>query len=327
MEQVRLGGSNLMISRLGFGCAALSGYDYGPIDEAEAVKAIQLAYDLGVTLFDTADVYGFGRSEELLSKALGNARSKVVIATKGGVAWDARGRTRRDVSPRHLRQALDASLARLKVDAAPLYQVHWLDDRTPIGDVMETLLSFQTAGKVAHLGICNVAPDELTAAQAKARVETLQVPMSLIERGSRTGMASAARTYGMATLVYNVLGQGLLAGATPDPARLHPTDLRLRSRLFQSASYKRGRRVYEQLALEAEVHGRSPAQMAIRWVLEQQNVTAALVGAKTRRQMEENAGALSWQIDPSALRRLDGLAAERAAGASARCATPRPSPE
>lgn len=314
MDQVRLGRSELVVSRLGFGCAALSGYDYGPIDEAEAIRAIRRAHDLDVTLFDTADVYGFGRSEELLSEALGNARDKVVVATKGGIAWDARGRTRRDASPRHLRDALDASLARLKLEAVSLYQVHWLDDRTPLGDVVETLSSFQREGKVVHAGICNVGPEDLSVAQAHGRLECLQLPLSLVEREHGDGLEAAARIHGMGTLAYNVLGQGLLTGATPDPATLHSSDLRFRSHLFQQPAYTHGRRAYEQLTEEAEALARSPAQLAIRWVLEQEHVTAALVGAKTRRQVEDNAGAVGWSIDRATLRRLDGLGPRVAGG-------------
>ncbi len=310
MDYAALGRSNLMVSRLGFGCAALSGHDYGPIDEVEAAKAIQRAYDLGFTLFDTADVYGFGRSEQLLSEALGDRRHDVVIATKGGIAWDARGRTRRDVSPSHLRDALDASLARLKVEAVSLYQVHWLDGRTPIGDVMGELSSLQQAGKVKHLGICNVGGEELSAAQAHGRLEAFQLPLSLVERGHRPSLAAATHAHGVGTLAYNVLGQGLLAGATPDPNRLHPSDLRFRSRLFQSPTYEQGRRVYEQLIREARVNGRSAAQMAIRWVLEQEPVTVALVGAKTCRQVEDNAGALGWSLDDTVLRRLESMPLE-----------------
>ncbi len=300
----------------------MSGHDYGPIDEAEAIKAIQRAHDLDFSLFDTADVYGFGQSERLLSQALGSLRHDVIIATKGGIAWDARGRTRRDVSPSHLRAALDASLDRLKVEAISLYQVHWLDGRTPIGDVMETLLSLQQAGKVEHLGICNVGSSDLSAAQAYGPVEVLQLPFSLLERDHRPRLAAAAGTHGIGTLVYNVLGQGLLAGATPDPTRLHPSDLRFRSHLFQSGAYAQGRRVYERLIDEAKLSGRSPAQMAIRWAVEQEAVTVALVGAKTVRQVEDNAGALGWSIDPDALRRLGNLRPARRAAQSAPPARP-----
>jgi aryl-alcohol dehydrogenase-like predicted oxidoreductase len=307
-----------MVSRLGFGCAALSGYDYGPIDEGEAVRAIRRAYDLGVNLFDTADVYGFGRAEKLLRNALGKRRHDVVIATKGGMAWDEGGRTRRDTSPGHLRGAVEASLVRLGVDAVSLFQVHWLDGRTPIGDTIEALTELRQAGKIRHLGMCNVGSDEVATAQQHGRVESLQLPLSLLERQHRPTLDDAQGTHGMATLAYNVLGQGLLAGATPDRTRLAASDLRFRSPLFQPGTYDASRRAHGRVTAEATLIGRSPAQVAIRWVLDQPGVTAALVGAKTRVQVEDNAGALGWTSDPDSLRRLSEPAPDSPSGGDGR---------
>ena len=132
MDYATMGSTGLQVSRLGFGCAAMGGYDYGPVDDRDSIESVRRALDLGITFFDTADVYGLGHAEHVLGRALGKNRHDVVVATKFGKAWDAKGRVSRDTSPRRLVRAVEASLQRMDLDCITLYQIHWLDEQTPL---------------------------------------------------------------------------------------------------------------------------------------------------------------------------------------------------
>ena len=155
MEYVKFGSTPLTISRIGVGCAAIGGYDYGKVDDRESVTAIRKAFDLGITFFDTADVYGFGHAEEILAQALGKHRAEVIVATKFGVSWEGKGRTTRDISAARVVEALEGSLRRLKLECIPLYQIHWHDFRTSLEETMQALKRCQEAGKVRFVGCCN----------------------------------------------------------------------------------------------------------------------------------------------------------------------------
>jgi aryl-alcohol dehydrogenase-like predicted oxidoreductase len=143
MEYLQLASSGLKISRIGFGCAAISGYDYGKVDDRESIDAIRKAWEAGVNLFDTSDVYGFGHVEEILAKALGNDRHEAIITTKFGINWDQSGKTFKDCSVKRMTWALEDSLRRLQVDCIPIYMVHWHDGVTPLPEIMEALGEFQ----------------------------------------------------------------------------------------------------------------------------------------------------------------------------------------
>ena len=145
----------MTVSRLAFGCWAMGGHGYGTVDDAESIAAVKKALELGINFFDTADVYGFGHSERILSEALDSRRHDVVIATKFGVSWDDSGKTRKDCSPKRLVEALEGSLRRLRVECIPLYQIHWHDGITPVPDLMETLLRCREAGKIRYIGCSN----------------------------------------------------------------------------------------------------------------------------------------------------------------------------
>ena len=229
MERVRFGRTDFAVSRVGFGCAAIGGYDYGPTGDRESLAAIRRALELGVNFFDTSDVYGLGHSEEILAAGLGEDRNKVVVATKFGVKWDARGRTERDISPRYAAEAIEASLGRLKLERIPVYQVHWPDGKTPIGDTLAALKRFQEAGKIGCIGVCNFAPEQVREAQRASRIESLQLPYSLVEPERGEEVHSAVEEFDLAFLPYSPLGQGLLTGRYGPGSKFAGTDLRARS--------------------------------------------------------------------------------------------------
>jgi len=303
-----LGRSAVQVSRLGFGCAAIGGYDYGEVDDRESLAAVRRAAELGITLFDTADVYGFGHAEGVLARGLGALRAGVTIATKVGVAWDEQGNRRRDLSAGWVRRALEGSLRRLGVDQIGLYQLHWLDGVTPLHETLEALERAREAGQVGLLGICNVTGEQLAAAQAIARFETVQLPFSLLDTTHLPVVDEAFERHGMTMLAYNVLGQGLLAGRYNSGSAFRGTDLRARSESFQGEALATALKRVALVRRVAEACGRSPAQVALRWVVERLPGAVALAGAKRPGQVEENVGAMGWQLPPEARHALDELA-------------------
>lgn len=306
----------MLVSRLGFGCAAMGGYDYGPVDDRESTSAVHRALDCGVNFFDTADVYGFGHAEDVLRRALGSRRHDVVIATKFGIAWDDQGRTRRDSSPKWLQRALEDSLRRLGIDRVPLYQVHWPDEHTPIAETLEALIKFQRAGKIGLIGLCNVSAAFVAEAQQLARIETIQLPYSVLDRERESDFVECRRRHGMGVLTYDSLGHGLLAGKYGSTTQFIGTDLRNRSEKFRGAALESGLAAVERIQAVGAHYDRSPAQVAIRWVLQTLPNAVVLAGVKRASQMGENAGAFGWTVSDN-----DLLALSAAAGVERECAS------
>jgi aryl-alcohol dehydrogenase-like predicted oxidoreductase len=306
LEYAQLGSSDLLISRVGFGCAVMGGWDYGSSSDAESVAAVHAALDVGVNFFDTADVYGLGHSEEVLSKALGSRQHDVVVATKFGVKWDAQGRTVRDSSPARIVKAVEGSLRRLKTDCISLYQVHWPDTSTPIEDTMEALDKCRVQGKIKHIGCCNFPSELIAAAQAVGRVESLQVPYNLGQLEMETLITTNAQRFTMGALCYNPLAQGLFTGKFTRESVFPKYDLRSRSALFQGDEFDLNLATVERLRKIGESYGKSPCQVAIRWVLENPAVTSALSGIRTVAQALENIGGVGWRMDTEASAFLRG---------------------
>lgn len=301
MKYVRLGQSDLQISRIGFGCAAMSGYYYGKVQDDESVAAVHRALELGVNFFDTADVYGLGHAEEVLSKALGKRRSDVIIATKFGVRWNEQGETTRDVSAQWAEQAVEGSLRRLKLDCIPLFQIHWPDGKTPLPETLNALEKCRQNGKIRHIGCCNFSLQMVEEAQAHCRIESLQVPFSLAQRDYETAIGVAHDKHQMAVLAYNVLAQGLFSGKYERESRFEGTDLRQKSALFQGQNFEANLTILDKLRAASERHGRTPSQAAIAWTLHQPAVACALTGIKKPRQIEDNAQAADWNLSAEEL--------------------------
>lgn len=292
MDYVKLGKTNLKISRIGMGCWAIGGHGYGVVDDEQSIQTIRKAIELGVNFFDTADVYGFGHSEEILSRALGPQVKEVVIATKFGVAWDDQGRTFKDCSPERAQKALEDSLRRLKIDSIPLYQIHWYDDKSGLASVMETLLACQKAGKIQHIGCSNFSSTNLDAAVASGRLESYQCEYNFLQRKYESEMTRCSQELNMSVLAYRVLGRGLFSGKYDQDTKFGQNDTRDKDREFHGDRLKEGLRVVEAFQLTGKHFAKTPAQMAIRWVLGRPWVNSAIVGAKTPKQISENVEAL-----------------------------------
>ncbi|MEO7966931.1 MAG: aldo/keto reductase [Gemmatimonadaceae bacterium] len=304
MQYIELGRTGIVVSRIAFGCAAIGGYDYGNADDDESAYAVRAALEAGITLFDTADVYGFGRAEEVLGRALASDRANVAIATKCGVRWDASGRTTRDSSPEYLTQAVDASLRRLGVEQITLAQLHWPDVNTPIEESIGALERCRERGKVRVIGCCNFPIELIDEAQRHGRLDSQQLPLSLGERAGASNVRECATRFGMGVLCYNTLAQGLFSGKFTPNATFANEDLRSRSALFAGRNRDDNFVLLERLRDVAVAEVGTTSQVAVRWVLDQPGVTCAIVGARSAHQVIENAGAARVVISAVAMQHL-----------------------
>jgi aryl-alcohol dehydrogenase-like predicted oxidoreductase len=296
MEYRLFGETQLSISRIGFGCGPASGYDYGPVDQAEWSAAVRLALDRGVNFFDVADVYGFGRAEELLAHALGEKRRDVVIATKCGLAWDAAGGVRRDLSRQSVLGALEGSLRRLRLDSIPLYQIHWPDPAVPIEDALETLARCRDAGKIQFLGVGNLSLDALKRAHSVRRFESQQIAFNLLSREPEQEIFSWCQSVNVSNIAHSGLARGFLAGRHSAGTAFHGTDTRRNSPYFSLRGQTEKTELLtaiRKVSLETE---KPLPSVAIRWILDHPQITSVLVGIKNPKQVEENLEAVDWRL-------------------------------
>lgn len=297
MEYIAL--ADLKISRIIFGCESLGGTDWGKVDVPAVQAAVAHAWDRGVTAFDVADVYGLGRAESALTEALGPRRHDAVIITKFGVNWRAgkdgsRAETFRDASPAHAKEAAENSLRRLKIDCIPLYLVHWPDPRTPLEETIGALEELKAAGKIRHYGLSN-----FPAAQIRGGPAAAELAYSLISNGAaEKELLAACRKQGLATLAYGVLAQGLLTGKYGADANFGADDRRHRLGQFQQAAWEKNGPLLARLRATAEKYGKTMAQVAIRWTLDNPDLSCAIVGAKSACQVDANLGAMGWRLTP-----------------------------
>ncbi|MDB5986067.1 MAG: aldo/keto reductase [Nevskia sp.] len=309
METITLGNSAIIGSRIGLGTWAIGGWMWGGTDEAQAIATIHSALARGITLIDTAPVYGFGTSESIVGKALQTAgrRQHAVIATKAGLEWSS-GRPRRDSRPLRLRQELEDSLRRLQTDYIDLYQIHWPDPLVPIEEVATELLRMHRAGKIRAIGVSNFSPAQMEAFRAVAPLHTVQPPYNLFERGIDADVLPYASDKGLTVLAYGALCRGLLSGRITTDSKFAGDDLRQSDPKFADARL-RSRYVSAVGALDAlarERCGRGVLSLAVRWVLDR-GPTIALWGARRSDQLEAIDGALGWQLDAQTMRDIDGI--------------------
>jgi myo-inositol catabolism protein IolS len=311
MEYTALGSTDLSISRISFGCWAIGGHGYGKIDDRESIRAIRKALDLGINLFDTADVYGFGHSEEILGKALGKDRQQVVIATKFGVAWDSTGRVYRDCSAKRINEALEGSLRRLKIDCIPLYQIHWHDGKTSIEEIMTTLENCQKSGKIRYIGCSNFSIKLIQEACKTKKIESNQMLYNLVNRDLEMDMAKCAQVLKISNLTYSVLARGLFSGKYDLYSQFGSNDTRKQDKDFRGKRLKTNLKIIDKLKETAIYYDKTPLQVAIRWVLDNPYVASAIVGIKTIGQLEENTGAVGWKLKSTDRNTLSSLTKQR----------------
>jgi len=303
MEYTALGKSDLKVSTLGLGTwqYGTEGWGFGAdFTEEEALATIDRALELGINLLDTAEVYGDGRSEEIVGKAIKGRRDEVILATK--------------VLPRHLRtgdliRACDESLRRLGIDRIDLYQIHAAEPYVPLAESMSALEKLINQGKVRYVGVSNFSVPLLRAAQEAfpGKIVSNQVRYNLLQRDIETEILPYCREHGITVIAYSPLAQGLLTGKY-DRDHLPADKIRGRNPLFREENLSHAFPVIEILREIATAHSVTAAQAALRWVT-QQNGVIAIPGAKRPKQVQENAGALDWSLSPDELSHLDTASA------------------
>jgi aryl-alcohol dehydrogenase-like predicted oxidoreductase len=299
MEFGRIGSTDCIVSRLGFGCGAASNYDYGLLDEAAWIDGVGAALDAGVNFFDVADIYGFGHAENLLSRGLGSKRREVIIATKGGLRWDDNGRVSRDASPKWIVRALEDSLRRLRLDEIPLYQLHWPDPQTPVEKTLDALTRCQKQGKIRFIGLSNFSLADMQRLRGKHRIDSLQVPYNLLCRDIEKGILSWCHITQTSVFAHTGLARGLLAGRRALGSAFEANDTRNRSPYFSDHGRVQKQSLLSTLQLMSERTGHSVPSISLRWILDEPRVSAVLVGIKNRQQLNENVAALDWSLTSS----------------------------
>jgi aryl-alcohol dehydrogenase-like predicted oxidoreductase len=302
MNQTILQQAGLQLSSLALGCEPLGGTDWGTTDIAQLQAAVRCAWDNGIKVFDTADVYGLGRSESELSKALGAQRHDAVIVTKFGVRWfepkdGERADVVKDNSVKYLQSALEASLKRLRVEAIPIYLIHWPDGITPVEETIEALEQCRKAGKIISYGLSNFEWQGCQSVVQEYPVAVFEGKYNLLEQTDGNSLFRKLSDAGVAILSYGPLAQGLLTGKYNKNTHFSQDDRRHRIPLFCKDAWRRNTRVLDVLRNAAQHYDCTLAQVALRWIIEQEIVTSIVVGAKNPAQVEGNLGALCWQMD------------------------------
>ena len=318
MQTRRLGTSDLSITPIGFGAWAIGGpgyaFGWGPQDDHDSIAAIHCALDLGINWIDTAAGYGLGHSEEVVARALrSRARSKrPYVFTKGSLVWDEKGEIHHSLKAASLRREVEASLKRLETDRIDLYQIHW--PAFPPGnphapDIEEgwtALADMQHAGKLRHIGVSNFNVAELERIGRIAKPASLQPPYSLIVRNVEKEILPYCLSRKIGVIVYSPMQSGLLTGAMTREriAALPQDDWRRHSAHFQEPELTRNLALVERLRAIGKRHGKSPAEVAIAWTLQNPAVTGAIVGARTAKQVEGFVGAAEWRLSEDEIRQM-----------------------
>jgi aryl-alcohol dehydrogenase-like predicted oxidoreductase len=305
-----LGRTGPTVSAQGLGCMGMS-FAYGTPDHDEAVATIERALDLGVTFFDTADIYGFGHNEELVGKALAPRRDEVAIATKFGIHLDADTPGGRGVrgDADYVRQACDASLGRLGLDHIDLYYQHRPDVTVPIEETVGAMAELVTAGKVRHLGLSEASADTVRRAAAVHPIAALQSEWSLFSRDIEAEIVPACRELGIGLVPYSPLGRGLLTGTVSSLDELADDDFRRTQPRFQDGNLDRNLAAVAVVRAVAAAHGATPGQVALAWLAAQGNDVVPIPGTKRRRYLEQNVAALDVVLSDEDLSRLGALTA------------------
>ncbi|MFO8008538.1 MAG: aldo/keto reductase [Candidatus Brocadiia bacterium] len=325
MDYAALGSSELEISRVILGTWVMGGWKWGGADREDAVGAIHKAIDLGVTTIDTAPIYGFGLSEEIVGEALAGRRDEVVIATKGGLRWDLEegefffeatdldGSTLpiyRNLKPDSLLWEIDQSLERLGVDCVDLYQCHWPDETTPIAETMEVMNRILEEGKARFIGVSNFSAEMIEEARRHAPVISDQPEYNMLDRGIEDELLPYCAEHDVGVIAYSPLHQGLLTGKVTMEREFGEDDQRSWKPWFQPQNRRRVLDFLERIRPIADGHGKTLAQLAINWCLCQRGVTAAIVGARRPDQVAENVGAAGWKLSAAELEQIRNLLEE-----------------
>ena len=313
MKTRALGTSGLEVTEIGLGTNAVGGHNlYEGIRDDDGTALVRRAFDLGVNFFDTADVYGLGHSEELLGQALGRRKNDVLIATKGANLFGPDGKTGLSNDPAYLRQALEASLLRLRRDYVDVYYIHRPDGKTPVQDAFGALLRFVEEGKVRAAALSNFDLAGVREALKAGPVAALQNEYHLFNRDVERDLLTFCAANGVAFIPYGPLAFGILGGRYDREFKLNPRDWRARLPQFAGDNFPRVLAVVDELRAIARKRGAPLSNLALRWLLDQPGVASVIAGAKTPAQVEENVRADDLELSPEEIRRIDDLTRPKA---------------
>lgn len=303
MDSIDVNGESLTASRIALGTWAIGGWMWGGTDEAESIRTIQSAPERGVTLIDTAPVYGFGQSEEIVGKAVrqGRLRDDVVLATKCALEWDDKGRVRRNASKKNILKEADDSLQRLQTDVIDVLQVHWPDPVVDVRETAEAMVQLRESGKIRAIGVSNFTSTQLDAFSEVAAIDVVQNPYNLFERQIDADVVPWARAHDTRLFAYGALCRGLLSGRMHADREFPGDDLRNNDPKFQQPRFNAY--LSAVVALEAfanERYGKHVLELAIRWLLDQYPHAVALWGARTPAQLDAVANVPGWHLDEDA---------------------------
>jgi aryl-alcohol dehydrogenase-like predicted oxidoreductase len=309
MEQRKLGNEGLEVGAEGLGCMGMSEF-YGAGDDAESIATIHLALDLGVTLIDTADIYGPFTNEVLVGRAIEERRDELVLATKFGIVRDPEDPGARGVNgrPDYVHKCCDASLRRLNTDHIDLYYQHRVDPEVPIEETVGAMAELVDAGKVRFLGLSEAGPETIRRAHAVHPISALQTEYSLWTRELEGEILPTIRELGIGLVAYSPLGRGFLTGAIAAPDDLAEDDFRRHNPRFEGANFQRNLDLVERVRELAREHNCTPAQLALAWVLNQGGDVVPIPGTKRRRYLEENVAATEIELSAEDLERIDEAA-------------------
>ena len=316
MEQRRVGNTDLVCSVVGFGTWEMSTTSYGEIDVDEASNAVSAAIDHGITLFDTAEVYGPYHSEEILAKALGPRREEITLVTKVGFQYSEEPRvTGRNSKHDHIIERTEGCLRRLETDTIDLMLIHWPDHNTPFEETMRALKQLKADGKIRHYGVSNFTAEMMEECNRHGQIAANQVGYHLFDRRMGASVLPYCRDHEIGYMAYGSLGFGLLSGAFTPETTFVDWDWRSSGKafelpLFEQEHFQKELRVAERLKELAARYEKSLPQLAIAWVLGNPTVSVALVGMRNERELGENVAAADWRLTEEDRAEIDAIFAE-----------------
>ncbi|KPK84781.1 MAG: aldo/keto reductase [Bacteroides sp. SM23_62_1] len=311
MEFVTLGTSNVKVTRIIFGAWAIGGWMWGGADRKDAIKAIHKSLDLGISSIDTAPVYGFGLSEEIVGEAIKGLRTEVQILTKYGLVWDRKigdfyfSTFNNDGKPvsiyKHagkesIIHECEQSLSRLKTDYLDLYQIHWPAPSTPIEETMDAMNRLIKDGKIRSAGVCNYSVEEMEVAETTINLVSNQVPYSMVRRDIENDLIPWCMKHHKSILAYSPLQRGLLTGKFRTGQHFVPGDTRPDTPWFKGKNLVKTNKFLEEIKPLAISKNFTVAQLVLRWTMQMPGITTVLAGARNARQVEENAGAFNFTL-------------------------------